>query len=124
MNPLGYLSAITTIAAASMFGLWQFERAENAALIAANETLSTANAENVETIRELTDANEKHADLIAEVSSQKEEIMERTLAVSQKLDKLRLTEAQSALQAPFERGNAANTRRNAALVRFSEGEGR
>jgi len=83
-----------------------------------NQTLHDANEQNVRTIHEMLDFSKRQADLVAEYGERNETLHNQTLAISGELDSLRATEAQQALAAPFERGNAAAARRRAIILRM------
>lgn len=106
------LLALTTIA-----GLWQYERAQNASLEAANQVLNDANETNQQRLKEFMALNEKQSEVMNEYGQRQSELYSQLQQTSNQLTQLRTTEAQKALAAPFERGNAARNRRESIVMR-------
>jgi hypothetical protein len=75
--------------------------------------------EQADTIKGLTTLNTSLAAANEAAIASEREINEKTQRIAIELNRLRYTEAQRALEAPFERGNAASKRRAAAIMRFT-----
>lgn len=110
---------------ASLLAGWQYNRANNlqeanAELKVVAGELQEANKQFAERIREATNQVKEQNQTIQEAFRLQQETMNRTLAVSQQLDKLRSRERQRAILQPFETGNSATARRNAIFMRLDE----
>jgi len=118
--PISWYIAIGGIISTIVTGmLFKAQYDANIEMRANMAVLKEANKRQSETINNMLEIQAQNANQLLEESRLREEANIKTAVISSKLNSLRPREAQLALQAPFERGNAANDRRNAALLRFA-----
>lgn len=103
-------------------GLWQKSQTRVEALKGQVQILTNVKATQDITITGLQDLAAANAVTIATHGKQVEEATREARALQTTLDKLRLTEAESALAAPFARGNASYRRQCINLLRFSDAD--
>lgn len=115
----GSIAAAASLAAVILFAMVLVLNAQKEALEQQNAILKDANAENITTIRDLNEFQNDQAKRLEKAGEKREAIEAKTREVSRQLDKLRLDEAQQALAAPFERGNAARDRRERIFLRVA-----
>ena len=119
---LGGASLVLLITTLLFWGLWQKSQVRVEALQGKVQTLTSAKDTQDITITGLQDLAAANAVTIATHGKQVEEATRETRALQTSLDELRFTEAESALAAPYARGNASYRRQCAALLRFSDAD--
>ena len=103
-------------------GLYAWAQTERASRIGAEakaKALSTALEQQSLTVNGLINLTNKNAETIREQGERNNATYQDTLAMSNELNKLRLTEEYKALEKPYDRGIANDDRRRRILQRFS-----
>lgn len=117
-KPFIYLSIMLSLAAAYSTIMWQMSRVEVERLESHAAALEDAVERSNRTVKGLMAFNERMATDMKEFAIREAEIRDKTQRITNDLNQLRLSEAQSALAAPFDRGNAARARREHSIMRF------
>jgi len=113
------VSVALLVASLFLYGQWQSALKEVEGLKGQVDSLERTNQFNQSTINSMSLAATKNAELVSQMGERNEAIQKQADRIQAQLNSLRNTEAEAALAAPFERGNASHDRQRAQLLRFS-----
>ena len=116
---LGGGLALSLVASAVLYKLWEKSQSDLAVLKANVEIYKSINEDNKKSIERLTNLAESNAESLASLGQQNETISKLSLSHQTEVNNLRASEAKNALEMPFERGNASHQRIVSQLMRFT-----
>lgn len=103
---------------AGLLGWGNYERAERVQAESELRAVTAALDASKQTVALMEAWNERQAESLAKYEKRERDIEQQTQQQSLELQRLRATESESALAAPFARGNAATDRRAEYRLRF------
>ena len=110
---------VSVLASGVLYKLWENAQSEIAVLKANLEIINSVNEKNQQSIDRLTELAISNANSIESLGKQNETILQESLSHQTEINNLRASEAQKALEMPYERGNASHKRIVSQLVRFT-----
>jgi hypothetical protein len=116
---LGGGLALSLISCFIIYGLWEKAQDDLVTLRSNYAILEGVNKKNQQSMDRLTKLAAANAESIVKLGKDNGIIRQQSLSHQTEISNLRASEAQSALDRPFERGNASHQRIVSQLLRFS-----